>query len=46
MTNDDLFRLIHAGHDVTEVEVVCGPSRAPLICWTCHEEEHPEDEAP
>ena len=45
----DLFRLVHAGHDVMEVGVVVGNAAdPPLICLTCHEEQRgePADEAP
>ena len=39
----DIFRVVHAGHDLSAVAVVCGNvSDPPLICWTCHEEEHGE----
>ena len=39
-TPAEVFRVVHAGHDVTEVQVVCAPGLVspPLMCWTCHEE--------
>ena len=37
----DLFRLVHAGHDIIEVGVVIGnAANPPLICLTCHEEQN------
>ena len=43
MTASEVFRVVHAGHDITEVEVVFPRgAKRPLICWTCHEEQSPE----
>jgi hypothetical protein len=40
MKATDVFRVVHAGHDVREVTVVVGDLRdPPLICFTCWVEE-------
>jgi hypothetical protein len=41
MKATDVFRVVHAGHDVREVTVVAGDLLdPPLICFTCWVEEH------
>ena len=41
-TASEVFLLVHAGHDIQRVIVVYGLDAPPLICWTCHAEQHPE----
>ena len=43
----DVFRIVHAGHEVIEVGVVCGDAaNPPLICLDCHEEQGPPPTPP